>query len=154
MNPFHPTAVIHPMGNHCDLGSVVTISKSHARHCVHVDVRGADRLHLAEGSTANHSVACSPIASVRPSEAEPDEPRHRIEVAIHPLEGHYDEKPEGGQRKSVATPCGEPVAAQQSPDEDREIEKETGEAECRPGVAEVAFSTHIRRTTQTAGRQA
>ena len=61
--------------------------------------------------------------AIHPAEAEPDEPRHRVKVAVQPLEQHDDEKSEGRKSQRVAATGSEPVGAQQSLDDDDEIEK-------------------------------
>src|SRR6202035_13952 len=51
---------------------------------------------------------------IHPAQAEPDEPRHRVEVTIQPLEQHDDEKSERRKSQRVATTGGKPVGALQS----------------------------------------
>ena len=61
--------------------------------------------------------------------------------------------PSAARASGVATTGSEPVGAQQSLDDDDEIEKETEESEGRARVAEITLSTGIRRSTQMPRRQ-
>ena len=61
--------------------------------------------------------------AIHPAEAEPDEPCHRVKVAIQPLDQHDDEKSECRKSQRVATTGSEPVGAQQSQDDYDDIEK-------------------------------
>ena len=61
--------------------------------------------------------------AIHPAEAEPDEPCHRVKVAIQPLEQHDDKKSECRKRQGVATTGSEPVGVQQSLDDYDDVKK-------------------------------